>query len=68
MKDIKTYLNEAKKTILKKEYPMKKKETYGELGEKWFDKCRKLFGFKNAKTSGEASSGNKRQQMNSQMH
>ena len=34
MKDIKTYINEAKKTILKKEYPMKKKETYGELGEK----------------------------------
>ena len=34
MKDIKEYINEAKKTILKKEYPMKKKETYGELGEK----------------------------------
>lgn len=40
MKDIKTYINEAKKTTLKKEYPVKKKETYGELGEKWFDKCR----------------------------
>lgn len=40
MKDIKTYINEAKKQTPKKEYPMKKKETYGDLGEKWFDKCK----------------------------
>lgn len=36
MKDILTYIAEA----TKKEYPMKKKETYGEFGEKWFDKCK----------------------------
>ena len=36
MKDILTYITEA----VKKEYPMKKKETYGEFGEKWFDKCK----------------------------
>ena len=40
MKDIVNFINEAKKPAPKKEYPMKKKETYGELGEKWFDKCR----------------------------
>ena len=41
MKDIKTFISEAKKKETpKKEYPMKKKETYGDLGEKWFDKCK----------------------------
>ena len=41
MKDIQFYLIEAKKReISKREYPMKKKETYGSLGEKWFDKCK----------------------------
>ena len=40
MKDIKTFISEAKKQTPKKEYPMKKKETYGDLGEKWFDKCK----------------------------
>lgn len=40
MKDIKSYISESNKQITKKEYPMKKKETYGDLGKKWFDKCK----------------------------
>ena len=41
MKDIKVFLTEAKKKEApKKDYPYKKSETYGKLGEKWFDKCK----------------------------
>ena len=34
MKDIKSYIYESNKQITKNEYPMKKKETYGDLDKK----------------------------------